>query len=106
MATPSTKVSASRRCDRAPGLERERRPGTLGPDSNDLGAAAEQVADSDVGAKPGALTDRHVDHVEVRSLLVQLGRVGRDAGDQVTVERRHQMQTVPTASRIACSRAS
>src|SRR5829696_782617 len=83
------------RCDRAPGLERECVcGGTLGPNSDDLGAAAEQVAYSDVGAKPGALADRHVDHVEVGGLLVQLGGVGRDADDQVTVERRHQMQTV------------
>ena len=64
------------------------------PDSDNLGAAAEQVADSDVGAEPGALADRHVDHVEVGSLLVQLGGVSRDAGDEVMMERRHQMQAV------------
>jgi hypothetical protein len=77
-----------------PGLERQRVRGrTVGDHADDLGVDAEEVADREVGADAGAEPHRHVDHVQVPGLRLQLSRTGCDPGDQVTVERRHRDKT-------------
>src|SRR6266542_3766497 len=73
----------------------EREPvgvGALGDDADDPRRKPERVAHADEAADPGAEPDRNIDRVEIGVCREQLVGVGRDADDEIAVERGPELE--------------